>query len=1139
MRSLLPSPRISLYTLALLAGGCVQDVGIGPELGACSEPPDGPHGYGEVGIGSCLAGPTDVTFVTRGGAPWLAVANSDPFINFSGGSVLLLDWESVMDAVEAGERDIMVDQLTSAAVPTERFVGALGWLPARDEMLVTRRLTPGGRTRAGEDSAYLLDLLEPGIVAGGDVPLKDDPGDLVVDEAEGRAYALNFTDHSISVLDVSGGPVRPIDLAPEASLTELPFEDADGDGSVAELDRFVIGIPKDVPSDLWTLSWIPGTVRVWIPDGDALTRASSGGGSYVADPVGGNVDFGVPIADPVVTQAFVNGEADPASLTALVFAGDGAILGTESGGTVDLWTAPDVVLSGASGSWQEELSGPSISEVDGTSALFYAGHMAADPAHRSIGLSVQSASGAFLRAESPLLEAPAGESYEQPFAQVDPRIGSGRLWLSHHDGTHYRILTTTFDDLAKQGLSLGPLEVSLDLGDTSVAAPVVRWLAGEYHLWAARDDGDHWTHVTARSADGITWSAPADLFVSTAPYDPRQPPRLAVEHDEVAAWRLRGRDAGANPQVAVPGVRLVDLQNGYSFTVANGHEVSSDALFPLGRAAGGLRPTSHVVVDGANRLYVTVRGDDGRDRVAVLDDATGPLDVLRQDLIPQGTGGNVAGASDPVVFRPDGGPWVMFYAAWNATGQSRVRAATSDDGRLFTPVGDALFPDLADWATGQQLPHAVEVQDDGSVLLWLSGNDGARWRIGAVRIEGLVSDPTAATYTLDPLQFTDFQLAPGAPGGADDSGVKDPVVVQDGDQRVLWYAGFDGLRWSVCQAVFDGVEWRRRQHRETDATLPAMSAALGTFTTAGMDSPVYVASEDGPATIWYAGHDATDGADDIPRLGRAVVHGHNAFPAFRQPTFGDTLMFESQRGDDVTSVIELGQDVDAFATSGVGTTSLVHDTAAGMMYVPSKLTNLLYVVDVREDVRVGRPDANAMDMETVVRLPSVQNSSGYRGGVLDAARDRLYLTIRNPDALVVLDTSLIVDDDDKEVTDGAFIATLPLQDDRQDRGAASVASIGGAQPLLAGDLLVVPNFSDNSLSIFDLTLGVAGAEVAYVPFVGENPHTAALSPDGRYAVIANYLGDVDGKEASSTLALLDLDPTSPDYLTVQHWIRNR
>ena len=60
-----------------------------------------------------------------------------------------------------------------------------------------------------------------------------------------------------------------------------------------------------------------------------------------------------------------------------------------------------------------------------------------------------------------------------------------------------------------------------------------------------------------------------------------------------------------------------------------------------------------------------------------------------------------------------------------------------------------------------------------------------------------------------------------------------------------------------------------------------------------------------------------------------------------------------------------------------------------------------------------------------------------------------------------------------------------------------------------------------------------------MPFVGENPHTAALSPDGRYAVIANYLGDVDGKEASSTLALLDLDPTSPDYLTVQHWIRNR
>lgn len=1130
---------LPLVLLAALVG-CVQDVGLGPDLGPCSEPPSGAYGYGDIGIGSCLAGPVDLEFVERDGRSWLAVANAAPFYNFTGGSVLLVDWDDLSGRLANPPDEILVSDLVTDPIPTERFISAVGWVPARDELIVTRRLTEGGRTRAGEDSAYVVDLGAAEVLPA-TLPLRDDPGDVVVDAASGRAYILNWTDHSISVLDIDDEVITPIDLAPEASLTALPFDDADDSGSIATLDRLTVNEPTDLPSDLWTLRWMPGNVRVYLPDGEDLDRGSTGGDGYLFDPLGDNVDLDLPIWDPVIGLVTLEDEHDP-SLSGLpiYFASGGSLYSTSNSGTLDDWSAPAALLDGIPGTWQAQLAGPSVALIDDTAALFYAGTSDDAPGSASIGVARPNASGLFVASEEPVFQPPEGQSYEQPFAQIDEAQTVGRVWMSHHDGERYRIVTATFDDLAKSAFSVGPVEVSLEL-PTSIAAPVVRYYNGQYHLWASRDDGTRWTFVATTSADGIAWGDLTDIAVSTAPYDPRRPPRVAVRQEATGAWRIEGRDLGVSNLPALAGVRTLDLDNGFSFSVAHGQELENDALFPLLRASSGVVPTSHVTVDGTRRLYVSITGDDGRSRLAVIDDATGEWDVLRQDLIPQGTGGNVAGVSAPVVYHTSSGAFVMYYAAEDANGQVTLRASTSDDGVWFTPLGDAIEPtEPVSWASGSLVPHAIEPLDDGDLLLWFSGNDGSRWRVGALRVSGLVDDPTTATHTPEVLDFTDFQLGPGIAGGADDSGVKDPVVVQDGDERVLWYSGFDGTRWSIARAVWDGVQWKRRTNRESEATLPAIAATRSSFAVAGVQSPVWGGFDAaGVGTLFFSGDDTADPTTNHPRLGRATTRGGRAWPVLRQPTVGDTLAFESQRGDQRVSVIELEQTTEAFYTSGTGTTRMILDEDAGMLYVPSKLSNLLYTVDVREDVSVGRPDANAFDVETVFRFETVQNTTGFRGAVLDPARDRLYLTIRNPDAVAVLDTRLLEDDDDKEVTSGAFLATLPLQNDRQDRGADSVAAIGGAQPLLTGDLLIVPNFSDNSLSVFDVSLGVAGEAIAHVPWVGENPHIAALSPDGRWAVIANYLGTVEDQVVSSTLALLDLDPASPTYLTIPTRIVNR
>ena len=183
------------------------------------------------------------------------------------------------------------------------------------------------------------------------------------------------------------------------------------------------------------------------------------------------------------------------------------------------------------------------------------------------------------------------------------------------------------------------------------------------------------------------------------------------------------------------------------------------------------------------------------------------------------------------------------------------------------------------------------------------------------------------------------------------------------------------------------------------------------------------------------------------------------------------------------------------------------------------------------------------DVEAAITVDARSGAAGFTSAALVPDRDLLALTMRIPEALVLVDLSALEDNGQKESLTTAALTFLPMppSNDFNDRGADNNAQIGGAGMALAPDgrTLLVTHFNGNGVSVFDLALGAWGTEVAWIQDVGEAPFAIRVSPDGRYAVVANYIGEVDGDTASGVLTVLDIDPTSDRYLEVAAWLVNR
>jgi DNA-binding beta-propeller fold protein YncE len=107
-----------------------------------------------------------------------------------------------------------------------------------------------------------------------------------------------------------------------------------------------------------------------------------------------------------------------------------------------------------------------------------------------------------------------------------------------------------------------------------------------------------------------------------------------------------------------------------------------------------------------------------------------------------------------------------------------------------------------------------------------------------------------------------------------------------------------------------------------------------------------------------------------------------------------------------------------------------------------------------------------------------------------------------------------------------------------DEGIETLATVGPGQVVRNGNYLYVTNFNANSIGVYDLRLGAHGQMVDEI-LLGENPYAMALHPAGNLLAVANYVGEAEGNRVSSTLALLDVDPTSDTFLEVLGWVVNQ
>ncbi len=1153
--------------LAVLAlAGCLRQIPPGPELGDCAEIPEGAYGYGTVGIGTCLAGPADVRFFEQDGGTFLAVTNADPYRSYLTGSLLVIDWTDLAERLAADPPDRMyMDELVAYALPIAdddngdgdsdtAYLGDFGYLADSRTAIVPGRLTEDAVVRAGIDDAWIVDMsrledIGSGMELLGAVQLEDDPQLVEVDPDADRVYVANLTDHSISVLttavDVGSElPVEEIDVAPDAFVSEAVFADADVSGSFAEIVAASIEDVVEVFEDHWTLTFVDATVRLYVPTivsptVTGLQRYTSGGGPFIESPYGIEVGLG-DVNDPSF-------EIDPEGNPFLYFARDDGsieravediVAGTWS--TIDEGPLLDGALRGA----------PSVAPLGSEIGLYFdIRPEAGDDAEIGLATSVDNV---MFTNQGPILTPPIpGVSYEDAQVAFDPRAGRYRMWLSVREGSSVDGLpvgeglrwSIGFSE-SEDGLTWPEPVIVLALDGEPVAAPTVVLLDGRYEMFVAVSDGTTWDTALSTSIDAVHWSDPVTVVEGNLPLT-SDPPRVAVHVDVVGAWRIEGADQGPNGSLLPAGtgsaVEIIDDDEysnrrdmGFLLAVSNGHEVSNDVV-PDGRALSGLVPVSAVTIGGRTLVYATAIGASGDRRMTALEMVAGDLglavepDTFEQDLeVPLGRE-----AFSPVVAQDAEGA-VMFYAQTGPDGIRIVRAV-STDGLTWAPLDgiDVLGVDeTTGWNAVGQIPHAIELTADG-VRLWYAGDDGSRFRIGSATAPTLRGD-----FVDEPGPEDPWRLDAGLPGGFDDSGVKDPVVVAIDGVPHLYYAGFDGSVWRIGHGTFEddgSIEVRIDAASERPA--PVLAEAARTFSAAGVESPALLSQDDLLVTFLYAGADGL-----ALRVGQAIVdpvRPDEMFADQRRPTPDDTLSFETERGGLGAQVIELGQVTDDFFTTGHGVSSITLDTDRGFLYATSKLDDIVYVVDVRDDGSGTFVDENALDLEEIVRIDSGSASAGFRGAALAPDGPLLYVTMREPDGVLVLDTSRLVDDATKTTSDELAVAVLPLPDLDDDAGVPTFASIGGSGLAHAGEsLLLVAHFRGNGLSVFDLSLGAWGEEIAWLPNIGETPHLVRVSPDGRWAVVANYLGDVNEEAVSSTLAIVDLDPESERYLEVVTWLAN-
>lgn len=1146
--------------LAVLTAGCILEDGP-PDLGECSIPPEGRLSweFGEIGIGTCLASPSDLRVRPDPLDPdnhFVFVANSNARSNFAGSSVLSIDGASIEAAIaaELGDSPGPVDlacsevgmhELDSHALTMQQFVGRFDFDDAGFG-LVTNRHT-GGFEGDLTDAVFVLDASDPRNLGFDDagprqtgpfrwVRVGADPWSVRIDPATGRAWVLSLTPHTVAALDLVSDPIDYIDLHGERVVGDPRFVDIDGSGSAPDFE--LAAINDDLLKDEEvTITFIGGTTRLYYPasdlaSGSALFQADSANGvdfveltgGPVLDPLGDWAASGLGTAAMSISSEGLEGlvtgfDADGLASIGRVTTTEHALDWSVSSSAVlapatfdaDGVSDPDFLLDGSTyhawwtagsglGDAIGHASGSSLTSLDrrGDATLTGGDDGAA------LAASADGWDSVSVHAPSVVLHADTDEFLMFYAGHADSLAGPtdlpGGLAIGlarSDDGT-----TWTRDDR-------GPFDdsrvlVSGDAGawdSEGVAAPSVFFADGRFQLWYQGFDGAQWRTGRATSIDGRAWTKDARNPVFDGVVDADGLPRkaYALKASPGGYYHVDGTLTGSVGDVAFEGDLYTSTFSPLLFQIIGGQA--------LGRGDDG-SPDAHgagapAAVGDGTVLYAG-RSGNFRRLLSAQDLGAG---LVRQGPVRlEGFTGSLEGlASDAPTDSVNG-----------------ISAALADDGTVVAAMHGNFGIALArgtlvgsDLALAAVTPEAALTRgeagtfDDSAVRspdLVLDAVPGQWW----MYYEGRESETGRiglATSTDEGLTWTreGVMLSTGAAGAWDDAIVGEPSVLFDGAQWHMWYLGSDGSRFRIGYATSDnGRDWNR--YTEDDISVPVFDGGGLSFALDEATHPSVSLLPDGDGyEMWFEGQ--TDG---ISRIGRLRSTDGIAWTPLTNPTTaGDRFTLTTRAGDDnPSSAIELGDDrstpvvVDGIPVHGAGASEMILSPDGHLALVANKRAGYILVLDLFDDSDedTGFIDANYGGIEAVLAVPQSHGMVGFRDMEFD--RDGRLWALMAP------------------------LINPGIADDSIRFGVEALIELNW-DLVIAEDRTEGELFTEGTVRTFLPAARGVEEDQGYPTEVSVGPAAMALSDDGHRAYVVNYndnslyIMDLDAGARGAVMAVVD------------------
>jgi len=1186
------STLLALALLALVVPACVLDASP-PDLGECSEPPDAVGWeYGEVGIGTCIASPSDMRVRPDPESPdnhFLLVANSNARSNFIGSSVLSIDASSIdLSCPVNGMHEVAATALTM-----QEFAGRFDFDDVTGMALLTNRHV-GGFEGELSDAVFVLDASDPRHLAFHDaaprqtgpyrwIRVAADPWSVRIDPWRGRAWILGLTDHLVFALDLTDDPIGYVDLRGERQVGDAVFEDLDGSGSAPDFDLLALR-DELLRDEVLSLTYAAGVTRLYFagpdePGSDALYQADSGDGATFVELGGG------PVLRPLIDWTagglrdvtVARSEDRLHALVSAVGADGRRTIGraSTSDHAIDWVLADAPVLEPTDAGWDSAgvFDAEMVREQDGDwHVAFVAGPgLGAGIGHlRGSSLDTLERDGDPLLSDGQILETEPGSWDAVSVAGPSLiRHGDTGEWLLFYSGHADDVAAA---DEVPEGLAIGlarsddarswsretagpsgDARVLLagddgEWDDAGVAAPSVFYDNGRFQMWYQGFDGQTWRTGRATSVDGLTWERDPrnPVFDGVTDADGLPVGVYAYKASAGGYYQLEGTVSGVVGEPAWEGLAYESIFSPLLFQVVGGQALGRGEADTLDADGAG----SPAPADGGVVLYVGWQGSFRR--LAAASDLGAGLERLGAvELV--GFDGQLAGlvGADPVLplygadATPDGagGLLVGFHTDHGISLASGAIEVGQDELSL-TAVGSGL-------ALGPGEPGGFDAESVRSPSLVALPGGGWRmyyegWDGDAGRI-GMASSADGVTWAREGLM-----LDRGAAGAWDDAWVAAPSVVFDGQTWHLWYAGGDGESTRVGYATSaDGLSWSR--HTDSGGvSVPVLAGGIGPFAEDDVSHPSVAVRDDGDFEMWFEGR--TGG---VTRVGRArSTDGATWTPVTNPTTAGDRFDIVTRAGDEsASSGIELGDDrssprvVDGFPVHGAGASEMILTPDGRHAIVANKRSPDLMVLDLYDDSEGDYVDSNHNDIEAILRVPQRHGFAGMRDMVFDS-RGRLWVlmapmvipgaaseTIRyGTEGLVEINWDLVADAGDQPegivYTEGTVRTFVPLaRGIEEDRGYITEVSVGpSALEINAdGDRAYVVNFNHNSLYVIDLDAGARGNILAIVDNLDENPWEVALSPDEKLAYVANYYGVGDVPVQHSTIQVVDVDESSPTF----------